>query len=186
MWECVDRSFCVDLILHNIIFPLFQITLRKNILLFLWLSNILLYIYMNYIHTVQLFYFFISWSTFGLIPYFDNCEKLYWIYEYIFNINNLYLLGTYSRMNFMGYYLVGFFLFVCFLFFVFRDRVSLYSPSCPGTHFIDQAGLDRKWTQKSACLCVSAGIKGVWHHAQLPSWILVYLFVFEQSTWYVL
>jgi hypothetical protein len=28
--------------------------------------------------------------------------------------------------------------FVCF---VFRDRVSLYSPSCPGTHFVDQAGL---------------------------------------------
>ena len=26
--------------------------------------------------------------------------------------------------------------FVCF---VFRDRVSLYSPSCPGTHFVDQA-----------------------------------------------
>jgi hypothetical protein len=23
----------------------------------------------------------------------------------------------------------------------FRDRVSLYSPSCPGTHFVDQAGL---------------------------------------------
>jgi hypothetical protein len=21
-----------------------------------------------------------------------------------------------------------------------RDRVSLYSPSCPGTHFVDQAG----------------------------------------------
>jgi hypothetical protein len=32
----------------------------------------------------------------------------------------------------------GFFLFVCF---VFRDRVSLYSPGCPGTHFVDQAGL---------------------------------------------
>jgi hypothetical protein len=30
----------------------------------------------------------------------------------------------------------------CFLFcFVFRDRVSLYSPGCPGTHFVDQAGL---------------------------------------------
>jgi hypothetical protein len=28
-------------------------------------------------------------------------------------------------------------LFVCF----FRDRVSLYSPGCPGTHFVDQAGL---------------------------------------------
>jgi hypothetical protein len=24
---------------------------------------------------------------------------------------------------------------------VFRDRVSLYSPGCPGTHFLDQAGL---------------------------------------------
>jgi hypothetical protein len=25
--------------------------------------------------------------------------------------------------------------------FVFRDRVSLCSPGCPGTHFVDQAGL---------------------------------------------
>jgi hypothetical protein len=33
------------------------------------------------------------------------------------------------------------FLFL-FLFFVFfRDRVSLYSPGCPGTHSVDQAGL---------------------------------------------
>jgi hypothetical protein len=28
------------------------------------------------------------------------------------------------------------------LFLVFRDRVSLYSPGCPGTHFVDQAGLE--------------------------------------------
>jgi hypothetical protein len=34
----------------------------------------------------------------------------------------------------------NFFLFVCFL--VFRDRVSLCSPCCPGTHFVDQAGLE--------------------------------------------
>jgi hypothetical protein len=34
-------------------------------------------------------------------------------------------------------------LFVClFLFFVFKDRVSLYSPGCPRTHFVDQAGLE--------------------------------------------
>jgi hypothetical protein len=32
------------------------------------------------------------------------------------------------------------FLFVC-LFVCFRDRVSLCSPGCPGTHFVDQAGL---------------------------------------------
>jgi hypothetical protein len=25
---------------------------------------------------------------------------------------------------------------------VFRDRVSLYSPGCPGTHSVDQAGLE--------------------------------------------
>jgi hypothetical protein len=28
-----------------------------------------------------------------------------------------------------------------FSFLVLRDRVSLYSPGCPGTHFVDQAGL---------------------------------------------
>jgi hypothetical protein len=32
-------------------------------------------------------------------------------------------------------------LFFLFLLLVFRDRVSLYSPGCPGTHFVDQAGL---------------------------------------------
>jgi hypothetical protein len=32
------------------------------------------------------------------------------------------------------------FLFFCFFWF-FRDRVSLYSPGYPGTHFVDQAGL---------------------------------------------
>jgi hypothetical protein len=48
---------------------------------------------------------------------------------------------------------------------VVRDRVSLCSSGCPGTHFVDQA-----WPriQKSACLCLlSAGIKGVHHYAQL-------------------
>jgi hypothetical protein len=29
-----------------------------------------------------------------------------------------------------------------FFFWLFRDRVSLYSPGCPGTHFVDQAGLE--------------------------------------------
>jgi hypothetical protein len=34
----------------------------------------------------------------------------------------------------------GFFFFFGFVLF-FRDRVSLYSPGCPGAHFVDQAGL---------------------------------------------
>jgi hypothetical protein len=38
-----------------------------------------------------------------------------------------------------------------FFFLVFLDRVSLYNPGCPGTHFVDQA----------------AGNTGVCHHAQL-------------------
>jgi hypothetical protein len=32
------------------------------------------------------------------------------------------------------------YVFVCVFF--FQDRVSLYSPGCPGTHFVDQAGLE--------------------------------------------
>jgi hypothetical protein len=35
-------------------------------------------------------------------------------------------------------------LFVClfFYFFVFQDRISLYSPGCPVTHSVDQAALE--------------------------------------------
>jgi hypothetical protein len=32
----------------------------------------------------------------------------------------------------------------------FLDRVSLYSPGCPGTHFVDQAGLDLRNLPTSA------------------------------------
>jgi hypothetical protein len=39
--------------------------------------------------------------------------------------------------------------FVC-LFLVFRDRVSLYSPGCPGAHFVDQAGLEHRNPPASA------------------------------------
>ena len=42
-----------------------------------------------------------------------------------------------------------FFLF-CFVFFVFRDRVSLCSPGCPETHSVDQAGLELRNPPASA------------------------------------
>jgi hypothetical protein len=32
----------------------------------------------------------------------------------------------------------------------FRDRVSLCSPGCPGTHFVDQAGLELRNPPASA------------------------------------
>jgi hypothetical protein len=38
----------------------------------------------------------------------------------------------------------------CLFCFVFRDRVSLYSPGCPGTHFVDQAGLELRNPPASA------------------------------------
>jgi hypothetical protein len=41
-------------------------------------------------------------------------------------------------------------LFFVFCFLFFQDRVSLYSPGCPGTHFVDQAGLELKNPPASA------------------------------------
>jgi hypothetical protein len=45
----------------------------------------------------------------------------------------------------VGLYCIFLQLFVLFCFvlfcFVFRDRISLCSPGCPGTHFVDQPGL---------------------------------------------
>jgi hypothetical protein len=38
----------------------------------------------------------------------------------------------------------------CLFCFVFRDRVSLCSPGCPGTHFVDQAGLELRNPPASA------------------------------------
>jgi hypothetical protein len=42
------------------------------------------------------------------------------------------------------------FVFVCLFVLVARDRVSLYSPGCPGTHFVDQAGLELRNLPASA------------------------------------
>jgi hypothetical protein len=43
---------------------------------------------------------------------------------------------------FLSFFLSFFFFFFFFFgFLVFGDRVSLYSPGCPGTHSVDQAGL---------------------------------------------
>jgi hypothetical protein len=38
----------------------------------------------------------------------------------------------------------------CLFLFVFRDRVSLCSPGCPGTHSVDQAGLELRNLPASA------------------------------------
>jgi hypothetical protein len=43
-----------------------------------------------------------------------------------------------------------FLLTFCFVLFVFRDRVSLCSLGCPGTHSVDQAGLELRNPPASA------------------------------------
>jgi hypothetical protein len=45
---------------------------------------------------------------------------------------------------------ISFFSFIFFFGGVFRDRVSLYSPGCPGAHFVYQAGLKLRNTPASA------------------------------------
>jgi hypothetical protein len=45
---------------------------------------------------------------------------------------------------------ISFSFFFFFFFLVFRDRVSLCSPGCPGTHFVDQAGLELRNPPASA------------------------------------
>jgi hypothetical protein len=45
---------------------------------------------------------------------------------------------------------LSFFSFFFFFFLVFRVRVSLCSPDCPGTHFVDQAGLELRNPPASA------------------------------------
>jgi hypothetical protein len=52
--------------------------------------------------------------------------------------------GTAWNLNSSVFFFVLFCLFVFFFFFFFffRDRVSRYRSGCPGTHFVDQAGLE--------------------------------------------
>jgi hypothetical protein len=58
--------------------------------------------------------------------------------------------------------------FFCFFVFVFfGDRVSLYSPSCPGTHSVDQASLELRNPPAAASRVL--GLKAI---AQLPSYLL--------------
>jgi hypothetical protein len=61
---------------------------------------------------------------------------------------------------------------------VFRDRVSLYSPGCPGTHFVDQAGLELRNPPASASrvlglkACTTPGLNKSLLHSSLPRFIL--------------
>jgi hypothetical protein len=57
------------------------------------------------------------------------------------------------------------FVLFCFVLFCFRDRVSLYSPGCPGTHVVDQAGL--KLSNRPASASRVLGLKACTTTARL-------------------
>jgi hypothetical protein len=58
--------------------------------------------------------------------------------------------------------------FFFFFFLVFRDRVSLYSPGCPGTHFVDQAGLKLRNPPASASRVLALKACATTPGAQIP------------------
>jgi hypothetical protein len=55
-----------------------------------------------------------------------------------------------SDLLHLPFFFFSFFLGGWGLVLVFRDRVSLCSPGCPGTHFVDQAGLELRNSPASA------------------------------------
>jgi hypothetical protein len=76
-----------------------------------------------------------------------------YIFFFILYINSLYLI------------------FVVFVLFCFQDRVSLCSPACPGTHFVDQAGLKLRNPPASA-----SPVLGLKACATMPSLIFFFFF----------
>jgi hypothetical protein len=58
---------------------------------------------------------------------------------------------------------------------VFQDRISLCSPGCPGTHFVDQAGLKLRNLPASASQVL--GLKACTTIAQQPCQLFYCLFV---------
>jgi hypothetical protein len=63
------------------------------------------------------------------------------------------------------------YLFIYLFIYVFRDRVSLCSPGCPGTHSVDQAGLELRNSPASASQVL--GLKACATTARLHVWILI-------------
>jgi hypothetical protein len=61
---------------------------------------------------------------------------------------------------------------IFFLF--FRDRVSLCSPGCPETHFVDQAGLELRNPPASASASQVLGLKACATTARLENKMLYY------------
>jgi hypothetical protein len=70
------------------------------------------------------------------------------IFKHFQHFISLYVFLQEGNKHTCNFFVCLFLFFVCL--FVFLDRVSLYSPGCPGTHFVDQAGLELRNPPASA------------------------------------
>jgi hypothetical protein len=77
-------------------------------------------------------------------------------------------------------YRFGFFFFSLVLVLVFQDRVSLYSPGCPGTHFVDKAGLELRNPPASASQVLGSDSPESWRLN--PIWAKQYSLILEKSS----
>ena len=59
-------------------------------------------------------------------------------------------LGVLANFCFLFCFVFVVLLLLLLLLLLFRDRVSLYSPGCPGTHSVDQAGFELRNPPASA------------------------------------
>ena len=67
------------------------------------------------------------------------------------NFKDTIFFATTSTLDLFFYFYLFFILFYYYYFFFdFRDRVSVYTPSCPETHFAQQPGLELKNLPASA------------------------------------
>ena len=82
---------------------------------------------------------------------------------------NVGIQGIYHHT--FGYKFLFFFFFNFYLFIFFRDRVSLCSTACPGTHSVDQAGLELRNPPASASQVL--GLKACTTTAWLRSIFLI-------------
>jgi hypothetical protein len=80
-----------------------------------------------------------------------------------------------GKLPLFGSYSFVLFCFFVFCFCFFRDRVSLCSPSCPGTHSVDQADLELRDPPVSASQVL--GLKVCATTARL--WFILFFFLFK-------
>ena len=107
-------------------------------------------------------------------PIIDGCESLCGCWE----LNSGHL-GEQPVPSALNYWDISPALSLSLFF--FKDRVSLYSPACHGTHSADQAGIELRNPPASASQVL--GLKGMSHHCLAPLLILDSLRWAQDTPW---